>query len=188
MTNVLQLSVQESPDSNDHQVKIIVDGEDWLGDDQLGLDPTDLRRELGTIAAKHLLVGRCICGCVGCSDVEVRISRTNEKIEWASHDERKPVFDAAQYDAEVARFINDHSWEPLGRRVERLVGEIFSGASTPDGLTFQWASTRIRLGRVHLNFANGNAWRMPEFGWDGTTEGSALAGARAFLRDDLARA
>ena len=71
-----------------------------------------------------------------------------------------------------------------GLVAERLVGDLFAGLKTRNGADFQWASTRIGPGRVHLSFANARGHQsLFDFGWDGTTAESAVRGARAFQQE-----
>lgn len=181
--SALKLEVRESQETNDHEVRIMVDGADWLGTDSLGLDPPELQEELArTLPVEDLLVGRCDCGVVGCDDVWVNAARNGLQVEWIGGPTSKVTFDADQYDREVRRFIHDHSWEPLGRRVERLVKDLFSQVVL-DGHQFTWASTRIRPAQVQLAFWNGEHQKLVAFGWDGVSEESALSQARVLLKE-----
>jgi hypothetical protein len=190
MTNRLRLWIQPSPDTNDHEARIEIDGADWLDPDVLGLDPPDLLRELSQPNGGTLLVGRCGCGVIGCGDVTVRLHRDATTVAWRSMaDEGVLAFDASDYDAEVARFASDHAWEDLGRTVERLVGDLFAGLKTRNGSDFQWASTRIAPGRVHASFTNTLGHQsLYDFGWDGTTVESAVLGARSFQQEHRLKA
>jgi hypothetical protein len=92
-------------------------------------------------------------------------------------------FDPVQYDSELRRFTDDHSWEDVGRTVERLVSDVFKGVVTEEGFAFGWASTRIKANLVHLSFSKGSEQRILEFSWDGSTTESALARARSLQRE-----
>ena len=46
--------------SNDHQVRILVDEEDWLGDSGLGIDPPEFFAQPALTISGELLVGRCV--------------------------------------------------------------------------------------------------------------------------------
>lgn len=180
MTSVLSFRILASPSSNDHEARPLVDGADWLEEDCLGLDPPELVLEFARDPAR-LLIGRCGCGVVGCGDVTVEVERTESTVEWRRHDGSPITFDRRRYDAEIARFSTDHSWEPLERRVEREVGQVFAGSSTKAGLTFDWASTRIRQGLICLSYSRrGVGQRLLEFGWDGQNLDDALTSARRF--------
>lgn len=178
MFNHLRIEVSPSPESNDHQARILIDGEDWLWRaGAIGLDPPDLLKELAKQQGP-ITVGRCTCGCLGCGDVEVDVQRHGTHVEWIATGGALLQFGAAQYDQEVVRFRDDHSWETLGRRVEREVGDVFSGCRTAKGLIFEWASTRIKEGLIHLSFTRSGIQDLRNFAWDGKSIESALNQAR----------
>jgi hypothetical protein len=187
MTNRLRIEVSASPGSNDHQARLIVDGLDWLGAGQLGLDPPELEAALAAGSAEELVVGRCGCGCVGCSDTIVRVVRRGDSIEWSAPGADMLRFNLAQYEAERLRFAADKSWETLGRTVERELGTLFEGCSTDDGCRFEWASTRIAEGRIHLSFSGDGEQVLLDFDWDGASLAGALETARAFRRRQFGR-
>jgi len=87
-------------------------------------------------------------------------------------------FDYAQYMAEVERAALDHSWEDRERRVERLVGEVLSGSSLPDGLPFQWASARIQSGMLKLSYGDETQQRLIDLPWTSDEDAVRLARAR----------
>lgn len=180
VTKQLSIAVSPSPSSNDHEARIVVDGVDWLGPSQLGLDPPELRVQLGRGDATYVIVGRCECGCVGCDDVVVDVRRSEGIVEWIRHRSEALKFDAQQYDAELVRFAEDYAWEPLEREVERRIEIIFEGAVLEGRFTFNWASARIQRGLVHLSFFDGREQRLLDFSWDTETLQSALDRASAF--------
>jgi hypothetical protein len=185
MNNRLRLRVAPSPASNDHEVRIEIDGIDWLGSEYLGLDPPHMSSQLLDQTLDKLIVGRCRCGEVGCSSALVKLHRNENVIEWTEDVRGQKIrFDTTTYDEEVARFLSDYSWEDVGRRVERLVGELFAGAVTDTGLRFNWASTRIASRIVHLYFSKEGKQRIFEFDWDTETAESALHRARTFQREE----
>lgn len=77
----------------------------------------------------------CDTGC--CGGVFVTIQRRGDRVEWVSwentNDIRGPVppeihFDAAQYDAELARVVADHSWEePVDTAARLLAHRVADG-------------------------------------------------------------
>jgi hypothetical protein len=73
--NTLTFEISPSPSSNDHQVRIRIDGEDWLGGDYLGVDPPRFFAQATLESGGRVLVGRCGCGCEGCDDVHVDMVR-----------------------------------------------------------------------------------------------------------------
>ena len=190
MTNLLRFEVSPTLGMNDHQARLIVDKEDWLGPEHLGLDPPHLRSELTTAKEGLTIVGRCSCGCADCGDLFVNVQREALLVRWAivrrNDGQSEPLtFDARQYDAEIERFARDHSWEDDLRRAERHVEGIFAGTTTEHGLQFNWASARIRPKTIILSFVGSNTGNQMEFGWDGVTLESAIAGAEAFYRQQL---
>jgi hypothetical protein len=184
MTSDLRLEARPCPESNDHEVRIIIDGVDWLGRGFLGLDPPELLSQLAIRPLKRLIVGRCECGCVGCDDLIADARQDGQIVEWIVSERGNLTFDAQHYHDEIARFASDHSWEDLGRMVERRVGEIFASATIEGEASFQWASTRIAANLVHLSFQDQHGQRLFEFGWDGSTLADAIAGARRFRREN----
>jgi hypothetical protein len=52
----LSLVARECPETNDHQLRPFVDGDDWLGADQLGLDPPKFFRQPALRSAGELVV------------------------------------------------------------------------------------------------------------------------------------
>lgn len=181
--NTLSFDIRPSDESNDHQVRILVDGQDILGDQYLGVDPPEFFAQFGT-AKDYLLIGRCTCGNVGCSDYPVRVSRS-DSVAWVVGDVVIAQFDVDQYDRAISAAANDHTWEPQGRRIERLVDLQLSGAVTTDGYGFEWASTRYKPGALTLHFVKDKGlptygYRLVDVSWDGRTDESALRAARLY--------
>lgn len=83
----------------------------------------------------------CVTDC--CGGVFVTIRRQGDRVIWTSwentHDVRVPVpgdvhFDAAQYDAELARAGADVSWEgPVDTAARLLAGELEGNTDLEDG-------------------------------------------------------
>lgn len=186
MNHRLTITVGDNPSSNDHEARLLIDGKDWLGSEYMGLDPPRLESELLTDRDGSIIVGRCSCGAEGCGDLIVEVIRSENLVSWSSPETTKVTFDASQYDAEVARFVNDKSWETTGRAVEREVEQIFSGIITIDSFRFDWASTRIQKGLVHLSFSKGLEQKLLEFGWDGASLANAIARAQQFRAEHFA--
>ncbi len=186
VVNTIKIAAKASPETNDHQARLLIDGKDWLGSEYLGLDPPMLATELRSVRVGTLIVGRCRCGAVGCDDLRVEASRTDTLVHWTGPCASHLSFDAAQYDAEIGRFAEDTSWETVGRAVEREVGQLFRDTATEHGFRFDWASTRIQEGLVHLSFSKGDEQRVLEFNWDGATLKSALDRAQLFRAERFA--
>jgi hypothetical protein len=84
-----RIEVRPSPETNDHEVRFVADGEDLIcrfWDGMMGLDPDDILFEpcpLRAGAESHqATVARCSCGVVGCGSIEVEINRSPEHVEW----------------------------------------------------------------------------------------------------------
>lgn len=167
--------------SNDHQVRILVDGEDWLGASVLGIDPPEFFTQAALTGGGQLLVGRCDCGCVGCGDVTVQVVRCHEEVGWFNTQNPSLKFSATQYDATVDWAKNDTAWETPNRTAERLSARVLSGLVLSDGFAFQWASTRVRYGVLSLSFLRQGVQRIIDLPWDGRLPESACESAESFL-------
>ena len=181
----LAIMVRPSPASNDHEARILFDGADWLGADALGLDPPDLTAEL-LGSSPRIRVGRCSCGAEGCDDRIVDRTEFGEVVTWTTAD-RTFRFDRSQYLAEISRFVEDQSWRPVERQVEKAVEALFLNTLLEDRLAFQWVSARIARNLVHLSFQDGAEQRLLEFNWDGATVESAVDRGRQFWRERFDR-
>ena len=177
MYRILTITVEPSPE---HQARILVDGKDWLGPEVLGLDPEMLETELLGKGAGTLLIGRCWSGIVGCHDLNVEVTRTERSVLWTDHGTIFLRFKPAQYDAEVARFAQDKSWETVERTVEREITPVFRGTTIKGGFEFEWVSARERAGLVRLSFRKGGRQRFLKFRWDGASVADAINQAKAF--------
>ena len=161
----------------------MVDGKDWLGPDVLGLDPEMLKTELVGEGVGTLIVGRCWSGIVGCHDVKVEVTRTERSVQWSGPGETLLRFNPAQYDAEVARFAQDTSWETVERTVEREIEPLFRGTTIKGGFEFEWVSARGRAGVVRLSFRKGYRQRFLNFRWEGTSVADAINRAKVFRKE-----
>lgn len=181
--NTLKIAVEPSLETNDHQARLIVDKNDWLGEDSAGLDPPMLRNQLSSGTSKKI-VGRCACGVVGCDDTVVEVVREDGIVKWQPERGNPLVFEAAVYDAEVDRFRRDKSWETIERAVEREVDEILRDTNLKHGFKFEWASARVRDGFITLSYGkpskNSEHQRLLKFAWDGLSVENAIEGAIAF--------
>lgn len=181
--NTISFEITPSRDTNDDEVRIIIDGSYWFADGSMGMDPPALFAELQKKPVGQLMIGRCGCGVVGCGDVFVQLSRDKRQVIWETENKKIFKFDNENYNSAVERLLADNSWESTDRRVERLVSELMERTETEDGFSFQWASTRIQDNVVHLSYGNGPHQRLLEFSWNGKTEESALRRARQFKRE-----
>ncbi len=183
MMSSLSYQIIASPDSNDHQVRLFVDGADWIGESHLGLDPPELVKQLTEHPPSRLIVARCSCGVLGCGDVVATLIRTAKTVEWSCVNRQPVVFDAEHFDNQIRALTNDHSWEPAGRTVERLLDEMFFGKVTDDGYLFEWSSTRFQPFLVMISVRKIQDQKLLEFSWDGETVANALSRGGRFLHE-----
>lgn len=173
--NQLDYQVMPSPDSNDHEVRLIVDGVDILGDTRLGLDPLDFMRFVRSDASGDVLVGRCACGCIGCDDVTAKVKFDDLTVQWhlLGH---TYYFECNAYKDTLSEVVADHSWEDVGRRVERLITEhVEADQRWRDGQSnFDWVSTRCSSHQLTYSFTRNGEQIIFSTGWDGRTEQDAL--------------
>jgi hypothetical protein len=181
--NSIRFAITPSPETNDQEVRILIDAEDWLGEDKKGMDPPELFRQISERNTGNLLVGRCYCGVVGCGDVFVYVTREKSTVRWRVSDTQSFEFNRIDYDETIERLLNDDSWEDTNRRVERLIAKQFRDTKIGKEFDFRWASARIKANVIHLSYANDSEQRLLEFNWDGETEESALKRARSFRRE-----
>lgn len=164
--NTIELKSVPSPTSNDHQTRVFVDGEDWLGDDFLGLDPPDFFKQKELVIGGKVLVGRCDCGCLGCCDHEVYVKLKDDVVIWKSEYGYILAFDKAAYLEEIETKALDYSWEDQGRTAERILQGIFEGSVIENGYCFDWVSTRCSKNKITLSFSNNGVQSLKEFDWD----------------------
>ena len=176
--NVLDFEIIPSPSSNDHQVRIFIDGEDWLGDPYLGIDPTEFFAQNSLLHDGKLLIGRCGCGFVGCDDRIVNVERTESQVRWISWNKPSAKFRKEEYDFTIKSAQIDTSWENIGRTAERLVSQIFLDSFIEDNYKFDWASTRVKQNTVTLSFSHNSIQKLIEFEWDGQSVEDAVIKAK----------
>jgi hypothetical protein len=189
-SSVLQIEVKPSLDSNDHQVRFLVDGEEIIRswwDDMLGLDPDDilvspspLRRD-----GRHTAtIARCSCGVVGCGSNEVEIYPDDDAVVWRGVGE--PLrFGASDYLAELERAEQDTSWESADRTVARLVRlSVDRDHLVRHGLSFGWTSGRVRPNEftVSLNLEPGFRQVLVSIPWTSQTPGQLASEITTLLR------
>ena len=156
--NVIRFLVVPSPDTNDHEVKVFIDGEEFISRqwaNMMGMDPDQLLsyRHLSAQEEPHeATVVRCGCGEVGCGSASVRISAQGDRViwdDWQGDTGGRPtkplIFDRNQYMKAVKDAIEDHSWETPDRTAARILASIVDHSILAENnLKYQWASGRIR--------------------------------------------
>ena len=175
----LRIEVRPSPETNDHEVRLLGNGEslvDRLSSGLIGLDPDDLLT--GTTCplraeneSHRATIGRCSCGIVGCGSVEVEIRREHDQVVWTATDSSLQVrFLAGQYDGEVERALRDRTWETPERTAARLISQAVDRAALARrGSEFSWASGRChhRMMTVSLVLTPGPYQVLINVPWDG---------------------
>ena len=140
-----------SPTSNDHQVRIAVDGIDLISefsDHSLGIDPPVFFRQEALTSSGKLNIARCECGVPLCDDTDVNTVHEADTVTWNGLPEtrfgKSLVFDRAQFLQAVHKASNDHAWETTERTAERCIADLNMALPASHGLRFCWASGRIR--------------------------------------------
>jgi hypothetical protein len=168
--NHLSFKISPSKSSNDHETRILIDGIDILLNtefsDALGLDPVALFAEKKLFTQGHALIGRCVCGCVGCCDEGVEVIRGPGTVQWHTG-AGTFSFNSDEYDAVMKGACADTSWETPERTAERLVNQIdFSKYAIPENSFFEWASARCGEGKMVLSFKSGREQKLINVDWD----------------------
>lgn len=189
----LRIEVRPSPETNDHEVRLLGNGEslvDRLSSGLIGLDPDDLLTyttcPLRAESESHrATIGRCSCGIIGCGSVEVEIRREHDQVVWMAMDSSLQVrFLAAQYDGEVERALQDRTWETPERTAARLISQAVDRAALAQrGFEFSWASGRCRNGlmTVSLVLTPGPYQVLISVPWDGENIEGVVAQFREIL-------
>lgn len=182
--NKLSFKILPSPETNDHEVRILVDGQDFLGDNYLGLDPTsffeqDFDKE-GT-----LCIGRCTCGVEGCDDFTVNVSFNENSVSWTDSKQLDLLFDKTEYINLIIRAKNNHSWEDINRKVERITTDILKNSQTKNGYKFDWASARIHDKQITLSYSKDSDQKLFHIPWDGQSEKNVKQNTAQFLKEKL---
>jgi hypothetical protein len=118
--NILSLKILPSTKSNDNEVRILIDNEDFLGDDYLGLDPSVFFDQTYFDKNGELTIGRCSCGCEGCCDFPVKVKVNENRTVWTDENGLNLTFDKEDYFNTVEITKNDFCWEDTNRKMERL--------------------------------------------------------------------
>jgi hypothetical protein len=156
--NTIVFRVFPSPETNSHEVRILVDDKPFIAEHwpaMMGMDPEDFLtyRELMPRHQPHkTIVARCRCGCVGCGNVRVRISADGNRITWDAWrgDKSSPsaptlTFEGDQYTQAVGDAVENHSWETPDRTAARILRSLVDHAVLErHNLKFEWASGRCR--------------------------------------------
>lgn len=181
----LGFGIEPSPDTNDDQVRIVVDGRDLLatiGFPRLGIDPPVFFAQVALREGGDLLIGRCDgCGYIGCDDLYVSVEVDDHAVVWRDRRGVSYRFDRERYLQAVAEAASSTDWESVSRRAERLVSQIDYAVIEQTGYRFEWASARIGYGRIVLSFDCEGAQRRFDVGWDGCDPEDAARNVRRWI-------
>ena len=183
--NKISFNILPSPETNDHEIRILIDDEDFLGNDYLGLDPLSFFSQDNFDKNGELMVGRCTCGVEGCGDYAVDVVVNQNNISWTNDNGLNLVFDKQDYDHSIDTAKNDYSWEDIKRKVERLTTNILKLSQTKDNYHFNWASARINDKQITLSYSKNGDQKLFDIVWDGQSESNVVHNAKQFLRDKL---
>ena len=156
--HTITFRVVPSPETNDHEVEIFVDGNPFINGhwpEMMGMDPDDVLSYDKLVPrddAHKATVVRCGCGHASCGSARVRISANQNRVIWDSWagipgnpSPEALEFDRAQYMQAVKDAVEDHSWETPDRSAARILATLGDRAAlTRNSLKYQWASGRIR--------------------------------------------
>ena len=180
--HTLSFNILPSDEDHDYEVRILIDDCDILGKDYIGIDPPDLFRQQNLIGTGEILIGRCTCGVIGCSDYPVYVNILEDKITWTNDNGLNLEFDKSAYEKVIANAKTDFSWESKERRVERLTAEVLKNTRTSNGFKFDWVSARIKENVITVSYSKDGQQKLFEFNWDGQTDQSAVTEANNFLK------
>ena len=123
----------------------------------------------------RVLVGRCDCGCIGCSDVFAEVQFVEHQVVWQLSD-KTYLFEIAPYKSTLIEAASDHSWEDIGRRVERILSERVrvDDRWVTEDTHFDWVSTRCSPNQLTYSFTTAGQQATFSTGWDAETEADAI--------------
>lgn len=183
--NKLSFNILPSPDTNDHEIRILIDDEDFLGDDFLGLDPTLFFSQDNFDKNGELIIGRCTCGVEGCCDYPVTVVVNQANVLWTNSNGLNLCFNMQDYSRSIDAAKNDYSWEDIKRKVERLTTNILKHTQTKDNYIFNWSSARINDKQITLSYSKNGDQKLFYIVWDGQSENNIEENAKRFFRDNL---
>lgn len=165
--NLLSFTILPSPTSKDHEIRILIDGEDIIGKDFLGPDPPVFLKQANLLKGGYILIGRCTCGEAGCGSCGVTVMLDKDMVLLKDDSGLNLVFDRQAYEYTIEAAKNDHSWEDIKRKVERLTTEILNNSRTKDNYIFDWASARITENKITLSYRKDRFQKLFDIAWDG---------------------
>lgn len=188
MIEKLTFSFAASPESNDHEVRPLVEDMDILsvapGGSYLGLDPPEFFRQASLINGGELIIGRCGCGVVGCGDYIATVEVSTDTVVWTITSTKRFAFDREQYLRCIRAGTTETSWESVERTAERLIEGLDFSSMESNGYRFQWASARIKRGQISLSFLNNGGQRLFEIRWDHLHSEDAVQRVKNWLNEN----
>jgi hypothetical protein len=174
-----------------HQVIVRIDGVDVSrADGNAGPDPWHVLVPVNRFVATGDPTTAVIACCPGCGPdcdaVEARIRREGGTVRWEwgrrgarwEADRRTTLFDAVDYDAEVARLGADHGWETAERRAGRLV---LAGLALPAGIEGVKVDA-VGDGELEVWLEEPGAYQIfVRAPWDGERPDESAAAVRAVI-------
>lgn len=180
----LAFSFSASPETNDDQVRMLVDGNDLIESwvfGGLGIDPPQFFAQQALQKGGSLLIGRCQCGVVGCDDMRVRVEVSEERVLWCLPQGRSYVFGRERYLDAIATAAGSTDWETPQRQAERLVSMQDFTLMQEIGYRFQWASARMGAGKLVLSFDFMGTQRLFKIGWNPSDPEDAARQVRRWI-------
>jgi hypothetical protein len=183
--NKLSFNILSNSESNDSEIRILIDEIDFLGNDYLGIDPPAFFAQNNFEKNGVLMIGRCTCGSEGCDDFPITVKVEENIIIWTSENGFELIFYKENYLKTINLAKVDYSWEDLNRKVERLTTNILKNSETKNEFIFDWASTRIKLKNITLSYSKKGEQKLFEITWDGKSENDIETKATFFLNNEL---
>ncbi|QTV05030.1 hypothetical protein [Faecalibacter bovis] len=183
--NKLSFNILPSPESNDHEIRILIDDKDFLGNDYLGLDPPSFFSQDNLDKDGEIMIGRCTCGVEGCGDFQLTVVIKQDNVLWTNNNGLNLIFEKQYYNHSIETAKNDYSWEDINRKVERLTTNILKNSQTKDSYIFNWASARINERQITLSYNKNGNQKLFNIVWDGQSENKVEENAKQFLKDTL---
>jgi hypothetical protein len=158
--NEIAFTIEASPSSNDHPVRVIVYGQDLIAlfdEEMLGIDPPEFFSAENLLQGGELTVARCGCGVVGCRAGTVTETRNSGIVNWHEFcpeiaSINSLTFSQHQFDSAVLEAECNHDWETAERTAERLISLLDFSMLDHRGLSFRWASGRLDKTKISACF------------------------------------
>lgn len=186
----ISFRMEQCTESNDHQVRILIDGEDIiskLDETMFGIDPPELFASQALTSAGALIFARCSCGVVGCGDGTVDVVRNQSEVTWRKFCPKIPSinslsFSRQHYDTAVQVATCNFDWETVERTAERLIAALDFDPLRKYGLVFVWASGRLNKQSISVSFNWESQYQViMSTPWDHGRPESAVEAIRAEL-------